>query len=364
MIVWSVVASDEAMVPLGTGPPTPESGLGGLASNIAQGAVQELIVVGVVAVLAFFFRRFLKKQVLRLWQAASDLVGTWASKAGRFWPELLFGSLQAAVASVIIVTSFKAERLDSPSIFLVLVTGILAVYVVVQEYRFARKASYAEALRPLHMAVHILRDRTAEIATTPREQYGRILQDVVDAVAQAFSIVTRTNCRACIKVISLHPNAPDLTPLDLGERARHLLVTTAARNSVGPAPEPGEQAAFLNDNTDFEQVFLHIKNRWFISNDLAALAKRGGYFNSHLPADLDLKRMPWPLLYRSALVWPIRRIGDGAPLHPENAILGFLCVDSFSRNVFSPRYDFDAGALVADALYSYMRAYASAHPAA
>lgn len=70
----------------------------------------------------------------------------------------------------------------------------------------------------------------------------------------------------------------------------------------------------------------------------------------------------WTLPYRSTMVWPIRKITgpeekrEGQLFHKQD-LLGFLCVDSYARKVFDPRYDFDFGALVADNFYMLFGAY-------
>src|SRR5207249_8901276 len=155
-----------------------------------------------------------------------------------------------------------------------------------------------------------------------------------------------------------HPNAPSLSTLPPRERPRYLLVRTYARDSINATAKEPEQADFLNENTDLCELFANPHQRCFFENDLPKLHAKGGYRNSHLPTQpFD----EWPLPYRSAIVWPIRRLGVESQLHPEHELLGFLCVDSASTRVFVHRYDFEIGALIADALYMYMKANLDGH---
>lgn len=215
----------------------------------------------------------------------------------------------------------------------------------------------------VHFMLQSMRSTTdgANVRALRQGEFERQVQDILDAVAQAFSIATRTSCRACVKVISVDPTAPSLESLDRDRRARHLLVKTLIRDSVSQIPGGNETADFLTENEDFLQVFLEPTKRVFFENDLVKRRKTGHYSNSHFPNDFDASRDPWPLKYRSTIVWPIKMLGHPSDIHDNHEILGFLCVDSPARNVFVERYDFEAGALVTDALYMFMKAYFEAN---
>jgi hypothetical protein len=288
-------------------------------------------------------------------------VQQWGQKFTRYWPNIFtIVASAASILSLLIVFKPAGGEPFAQNVATYYVLGVatfLAAYVGVQEYRYARRASYAETLRPLHVAVHALHDGWPTVPTMSQNEFERHIQDILDAVAQAFSIATRTTCRACVKVISVDPSAPSLDSLDRDRRARHLLVRTLIRDSVSQIPGKDTTADFLTENEDFHQVFLEPSRRVFFENDLVARRKKGHYSNSHFPSDFDASKDPWPLQYRSTMVWPIKMLGQSSNLHDDHEILGFLCVDSPSKNVFVERYDFEAGALVTDALYMFMKAF-------
>lgn len=126
---------------------------------------------------------------------------------------------------------------------------------------------------------------------------------------------------------------------------------------------------WLIANTDFKQLMsaqLPQTKRFFIDKNL----QKNPHYKS---TSFDLYGEPtkwngsqwsvWTLPYRSTMVWPIRKITkpeerrDGQLFEAQD-LLGFLCVDSYAREVFDDkRYDFDFGALVADNLYMLFGAY-------
>jgi hypothetical protein len=280
----------------------------------------------------------------------------WAGRAQRYSVQLvnIFGNIASIVALGLMWLASTAHDAIL-SVYLVVLTFALAVALIVRELQDARRVAYAEVLAPLHHAVHYIRDTLRTVRGLPERQFAHDhVQRVVDDVAMAFALATRTNCRVCIKVLSASPAAPDLTTLPMPDRVRYLLVRTYIRDCVNAPAHEGERADWLNDNSDLCELFTNPQQRRFISNDLQALYNRGAYRNSHLPGEFT----QWPLPYRSAMVWPIRRLGGASVLHPDHELLGFLCVDAQMTNVFVERFDFEMGALFADALYSYMKANA------
>ena len=68
----------------------------------------------------------------------------------------------------------------------------------------------------------------------------------------------------------------------------------------------------------------------------------------------------WPLPYRSTIVWPIQqRESRLLPLRANVGCIGFLAIDSESRNVFRENWDFPIGAAVSDSLFHPLKFYAS-----
>jgi hypothetical protein len=280
-----------------------------------------------------------------------SLVDNWAHKATRYWVETL--SILANLITVgLLAGTFLGYGANLVSFYLVAVLTILAVVLVLLEYRSARRGSYADATRPLHSVMHFLRDTIIDLPQANEAQLASNLERILGDIANVFSMVTRTHCRACIKVLVAAPNTPPEMFRDRRLLLRYLMVRTYARDPSSKTIQLDESADYVEMNTDFSQVFKNPKQRYFFSNDLREDVLANQYKNSHIPEDYAIKSKPWPLHYLSTMVWPIQRMmHTGGELTP--AVFGFLCVDSRSRNVFKEAYDFHLGAAIADALYTY-----------
>ena len=161
------------------------------------------------------------------------------------------------------------------------------------------------------------------------------LSQAMDELAKAFSIVTGTSCRACVKMIEISEDI-DIKKI----KTEDIKVKTFCRTT---GVKTGEDLHPIAYNTDFSELFNRPDKRWFFGNDLPKLQQTQDYKNS---AD------GWKERYRSTIVWPIR---DYDPQNTESPqLLGFLCVDSRSLTPFSEDFDYPLGAMVADVLRKYL----------
>src|ERR1700719_162819 len=100
-------------------------------------------------------------------EQAWDFSDRWIEKLGRYWVHVLalFADLAAIVGIGAAFLADHGRNLVTAYVLALLTT--LWILLVIQEYRYARKASYAEAGRYLHTMLHFLRDTDAELATMP-----------------------------------------------------------------------------------------------------------------------------------------------------------------------------------------------------
>jgi hypothetical protein len=152
----------------------------------------------------------------------------------------------------------------------------------------------------------------------------------------------------------------ELRQMDDKELTHRLLVKIVAR-SASSVQRDSIRADYLDENSDFLAMFRNPDMRCFLSNNLTKSFRKQNYRNPGIPEGFDVDKDPWPLVYRSTLVWPIRKRDSRSEVNAQQHLLGFLCVDSRARGVFWRRYDFDTGAIVADALYVYMKRYFELH---
>lgn len=294
-------------------------------------------------------------------------INDWKQRIVRYWPQLI--SLFASFATIIalIVAIFNVTDKATLSVMyageLSLFSLFLMGYVIYQEYRFSRKARYAEATYSIHSCVHFLRDYQFDLERLREPvECKRALSKVVTALANAFSLVTGTHCRACIKTLEIRDISQEQFKkmTDPQERFKHLYVTTFCRDEVTTTKRADNltdnYAHHVVGNTDFRDLYLNAEKRIFFCNDLQACG--GTYQNSSTQA---LSAAGQKLPYRSTIVWPIRKLAyaqDKGEIDKQD-IIGFLCVDSARRKVFRNDYDLEMGAIVADTLFVFLKTYHS-----
>jgi len=239
---------------------------------------------------------------------------------------------------------------------------ILLVYLGFITFRYSRKARYAEATEAVHNALHAARDayHYLEWCRSPEKENIQFdekrccdaLRIVLTAVSTAFSITSGTRCRATLKVIGQDENDD-------------LYVVTKARDSVSHANcehlDRGEgRRHLIKKNTDFHLIVEGKHNYFFCNN----LQKYPDYLNTNYDEYSKTQKKPWPLPYRSTIVWPIRYVwtkeerDEHGEISCNDDLYAFLTVDSSAPNAFNERHDFQMGAGLADALFPVLDAYA------
>ncbi len=112
----------------------------------------------------------------------------------------------------------------------------------------------------------------------------------------------------------------------------------------------------IKENTDFNIILKREGDIFFEDN----LPKFQNYHNSSIDESSHNQTNDWPLSYVSTIVWPIRYILENTELNPDDddqELLGFLTIDSNSKNNFERRYDIDLGAIIADSLFPVLKIY-------
>jgi hypothetical protein len=226
----------------------------------------------------------------------------------------------------------------------------LAVIVIIEEFRWHRKARYAEAQSFIHDAYHKLRDAMWAVAQDNSALAEQDFKSVLKALAAAWSLITGAACRVC--VVDLFCADPEATSNDDSFHVRLLCRDSDASFHNSRKPD------LLKENSDFYKLWSDPTQRWFMSNDLLKELKRG-YRNSHWPAEIVARG---EVEYIAACVWPIRKTLTPAIQQnksPEECqvLLGYLCVDCKTRDVFQDRYDFHLGAAFADTMFSFIQAW-------
>lgn len=232
------------------------------------------------------------------------------------------------------------------SIALVVLAFASFIMFIWQEYRYARKARYAEATSQIHGALHHLRDAwycwKNDGSKLDIDNYIKLS---LTALKGVFTLITGTNCRICIKVIYVPDDDKDKR--EVGER--ELAVFTYMRSGSGS--DDGDQVHWVSDNSDFQDILRNhgTARKHFFANVLPY----NGYKNSKYNVGVNPNIMD----YRSTVVCPIRKYPyeqGSRPLQKQD-LIGYLCVDSKAKKVFVRRFDVDLGLAFADALYIVLR---------
>jgi hypothetical protein len=252
-----------------------------------------------------------------------------------------------AVATLILFV-YAVVRLDGPiwSTVLVIWFALLATTAMVVaawfETRRVHRVRYAAMLPSAHQVNHRLRDASSAILlrNSPLAETLPMLVEALTSIAQVFTGVTGSPCRACIKTVQW---PADATPVVDHADIHNLQVSTMCRDAATGAKPRDRFASFVDQNEHFEVLFLQReKYRWFWCNNLAKHPHRNPHWTPDGPND-----------YMSTCVWPIQK----EDITPDKChdTLAFLCIDSMSTGIFDPRFDFWVGAAFADALYSPLK---------
>lgn len=236
---------------------------------------------------------------------------------------------------------------------------LLAFGVIYREYAFNKAKStyssrikelhrkcrdavrYKNSVKNLHDCAHSMRDAFDRIIENNEAAANSCIQTGLNKLANAFSFISGSNCRACIKIIQN----------DVQDNFYTATLSRSGRSSAKTAKDAPNK---ILNNTDFMMLFDK-KINFFFSNDLSSVSP---YHNSNWPDDpqeresfINNKKYD----YISTIVWPIRSCNE----NDEIKVIGFLCIDSRDKDVFNTETDIDFGASMADLLYPVLYAYRS-----
>jgi hypothetical protein len=276
---------------------------------------------------------------------------------------LLSASASATTILVAIQQWYPHATSDGKVAILVLAgyVSVITAATVFQEYRYARKARYAEAL-PYINRIFLEIEGVQLNAHASADEIERVLNIVVNQLAAAYSLVSGTKCSACVKNIENDPDTP------VGSQIRPVVNTLCRDDSSPKRWISSDVQHWLDQNTDFHTLHERAgtpEGTYFFENYLPLLRdyqntsfhiyKSRNPWNTNLPIVADVFRNAfWPLPYRSTIVVPIQ---PRPTPRERNRLIGYLCVDSRSLGAFRLRHDVELMTGVADCLYGVVRRY-------
>jgi len=273
----------------------------------------------------------------------------------------------------------------------VLAFSITLLFLIYFALTYSQKARYAEISQNLHAIQHTIRNTLSKVrqwlaegepslaAATHalisegrekrKSEFEASLKDILSQAASIFTILTATNCRTSIKILSGNPKSG----------SNNLYVRTLARDALSAQSCAGKDLHEKSNpslhavglNTDFELI-LKRQKRYFHYGDIENYADYANssreYWEKSQPVHGSTLSWIWrhispsarnrpsaPFPYRSVLVLPIQGLGDA---EPSDVPVAFLTIDSMSKHVFNERYDVHIAASIADSLYHLMVEFA------
>ena len=173
-----------------------------------------------------------------------------------------------------------------------------------------------------------------------------------DYFAQALTNINYGPVAVCIKFLS--------------EKGGRAVVLTLVRDPRSASKhrkyEPADPTDhWIEENSGYALIYSRMRQTHvepFLFQRFLPWAK--SYKNTRLPADWNkpkvwvigflLRHFRWPLPYKSSITVPIVPLDPN--LHSQQAIRGYLCVDSPRNWSFSKRYDVDMIRGMADGIYN------------
>lgn len=271
----------------------------------------------------------------------------------------VFGGILTVIGLVLSANS--DVELDSLATKINITFIVLLIISIILFLIFWRRSvvgwRYAKAYEKFNEAFAELHDHdiSAELDTDLQESI-ELLQKFCTKIAEAFVMISGKKVYACIKFF-------------FNEREyRRICVMTLCRDFNSEkdgkrTPVDQDDSHYISDNSDFKHIVDNIgtkgpNGKFFFNNNLPGY---DFYQNSRLDSTNYppknnfflikevLRRIKWPLPYRSTIVVPIVPLSDDEI--DRERILGFFCLDSPKVGAFRKRYDISILRGVADGLH-------------
>lgn len=280
----------------------------------------------------------------KLKDAGRALRESWSHWIHALYAVLVIGSVVAADAA-------KSDTRGTIAYsFLFIYVLVLLALLLFFINAYSRKARYAEAMHCLHKVNHCTRDLQAYLdrcgrtpAAYDKDHFDAALTEILTHINTAFSIVTATTNRTCVKLLAGPANDQFLKTLRR-DLASAIECKKADLNE-------GEEHK-VSKNTEYQEIIASGEGLYYCE-DLRKL--NPGYRSTNLPGG-KLGAQKWNYPYVAILIIPIRRFlaeNEIWNMEPVSRImtLGYLTIDSRARGAYNKRYDPDMAKAIADSLF-------------
>jgi hypothetical protein len=229
----------------------------------------------------------------------------------------------------------------------------------------ARELTEKKGVDTYGEAIKILSHAFADLHEFERQEKSSLnnivsyFEKFCTAIKLTFDHILPSNCYVSIKI--LVKNETQLENPKIITFCRDL----ASKMEREPKSDSPEHEHFVQNNSCFQHFYINIgkkKGTYYLNNNLisdSSYKNSSHNFYGNLPNDCKTEEerlKNWKLPYKSELVVPL------VPLNSKNLtkeILGFICVDCDSPNVFSESYDPFLLLGAADGMYNVLKKYHS-----
>ncbi|MCK1639595.1 hypothetical protein IVA95_18735 [Bradyrhizobium sp. 157] len=271
--------------------------------------------------------------------------------------------------------SDMSARLLSAQLYIVATAVGLAAVIAVREWRTSRKEKYANITGYVEQAAHVLRelqtymsDNAPEDGATKRQfdEFFEVCKSkvslVLDQLNLTFVSLTGTRCRTSVKLIYDISGQTYYYTLarDKGsdQKCREMDNRRIEQNH-DPLKKNSPFSLLLDDTNNTWHYFCNnlLEDERFSSTSFSAYDPKWGQTGVAPKRRFSKSVEDWPLPYRSTIACTICQSPGPFVSSPKTVVLGFVTVDSESRNVFSERWDVPLVAALANALYHPLKGF-------
>ncbi len=281
-------------------------------------------------------RRLRIRRVRRLYDTA---LSTSVSSVLNFFG-IAASILGLTIAVLAVMKRMPLVEVIVPIGYICALSAVLVTWFVIHQ----RRARYAEVPAVLEKSYRSIQE-AADSGLFDHENVDlleRKIGDSLDALAQAFTLLTGNTCRICIAELYVDTS---MSAPEEALQVRVIFRSGAQEGLVAEAAQP------VDGNSDFLRILQ--TQRPFFHNDLGAAYELRKYENTKWnPQMIDDDSFP----YRSTIVWPIKSSeGRFRGASRMDQPLAFLCVDTPKAGAFVQSSDIPLDACYAHAIYPVVR---------
>ncbi len=215
--------------------------------------------------------------------------------------------------------------------------------------KYRKRIRYSEIFKDLNIGFAQLHKIDRQDSVEAKEIILRLIE-LCNSISDSFSRINGHKVSVCIKFLMFKNKRP----------YAQTLVRDKSSSTERKSGSKDKSTHWISENSDFKFIYSNfeddnIDTSYYYKTKLPI---REGYNNTRLhnwpPQKTFLNKYnrikQWPLKYRSTLVVPI--IPIEANEQDQEAIRGFLCIDSPKNIAFNSQYDVDILKGIADGLYN------------